>query len=378
MNLDAKQTRLVIVFGVLLGLLGISMVMGMSFGSTHIPLHEVARTFVSGLPGMGSLLSDRAEANSWDTIIWDLRAPAMVMALLVGLGLAVSGSSMQSLFRNPLADPFIIGISAGGGFGAVVGLLLTNWLDLTATTYSFLGGQVTIAPGDYLMVSLAFLFSMGAVMAAYWIARTGGRTPVTLLLLAGVAISALLTALTQFLVYLRLENPTQFVVSLMGSVSNSQWYEVGIVLVGTIIATAVLLVFARRLNVMSLGETEARSLGIDVERSKLIILGAAALAAAIGIPFVGIIGFVGLFIPHIMRRFVGPNLRLLVPASALAGASFLIIADIISRGIFQVLSEVTDLGLFEDTQVPIGVTTSLIGGGFFIYLLILGRRRGNG
>jgi iron complex transport system permease protein len=264
------------------------------------------------------------------------------MALFVGAGLSSSGAAMQGLFKNPLVDPFIIGISAGGAFGLVLGLLI--------------GDRVGFLDGYLIRIILSFLFAMGTVTAAYMLSKTGNRIPLTNLLLAGVALSASITAATQLAVYLFVENPTPLIFSLMGSCSNSTWSEVAIVAPVVVIGTALLSFYGKELNAFSTGEEGAKQLGVDVERSKLIILGLGTLVAAITIPFCGMIGFVGLMIPHIVRRIIGPDHRFLVPGSAIFGASFLILSDLFSRSILE-------------ATIPLGIVTGLIGGAFFIYLL---------
>jgi iron complex transport system permease protein len=280
------------------------------------------------------------------TIILTVRLPIVLMALFTGIGLSSSGASMQGLFKNPLVDPFIIGISAGGAFGWVMGGLLT------VDASGFLVRPVRIL--------LCLSFSLGTVLFAYGISRSGNRVPVANLLLAGIAASSVLTSATYLLIYFYVENPAELIFSLMGTCGNSKWSELTWVAPTVVVGSIFLWVMSRDLNAFSAGEEGAMHLGVDVERSKAMILLSASVIAAISVPFCGIIGFVGLIIPHAVRRFIGPDHRLLVPMSALAGGGFLILSDAFSRSV-------------SDVVIPLGIVTGLVGGAFFLYLLIARR-----
>ncbi|MBN1389057.1 MAG: iron chelate uptake ABC transporter family permease subunit [Candidatus Thermoplasmatota archaeon] len=318
----------------------ITVILGISVGPVSLPLMDVLKVLLSGLPGLSGLSNSVPPAHR--TIVMDIRLPVVVMALLVGAGLSSSGAAMQGLFKNPLVDPFIIGISAGGAFGWVLGLLA--------------GERVAFVDSDIVRAFLSFSFGIGTVTAAYLLSRTGSTIPLTNLLLAGVALSASMTAATQLAVYLFIDNPTPIIFSLMGSCANSRWSEIAVVAPVVIIGVLILSFFGRELNAFSTGEDNARYLGIEVERMKVIILAVGTLVAAIGIPFCGMIGFVGLMVPHIVRRLIGPDHRYLLPASALFGGAFLVLCDLFSRTVL-------------DVAIPLGIVTGLIGGGFFIYLL---------
>jgi len=334
-------------FAVLLIVLAASVLVSVSIGSVSVPLWDVVRILISGLPGMEGAASEIG--MPYRRIILDVRLPVVMMAMFVGAGLSSSGASMQGLFKNPLVDPFIIGISAGGALGYVVGIIAT------------VGAPYYIA--NPVRIVLSFLFSVGAVFLAYNIARKGSRVPLTHLLLAGVALSASLTAATQLLVYLSIEDPVPVIFSLMGSASNSRWWEVGVVAPVVLVGTVLLMAFGRDLNAFSAGEETARSLGVNVERSKVLVLLLASLISAIGVPFVGMVGFVGLMVPHMIRRFTGPDQRVLLPACAIFGGAFLVLCDLFSRSVI-------------DVTIPLGIVTGLLGGGFFIYLLKGRRWRG--
>lgn len=335
-----KRDRRTITFAVLLLLVFASVVAALSIGSVDIPFLAVMKILLSEIPGLSHLTNDLEPW--WSTVVLTVRLPVVVMALFAGAALATSGASLQGLFRNPLVDPFIIGISAGGSIGWVIGVIIT--IDSTGTWV------------DWFRALLSFVGAMAAVLTAYMISRTGSKIPVTNLLLAGVAISASLTAGTQFLVYTFIENPRQVLITLLGTCSHSTWSEILVVAPVVAISIPILIIKGKDINAFSMGEEDARGLGVNVERTKFLILGVASLLAAVTVPFCGMIGFVGLMIPHMMRRIVGPDHRFLIPASALFGASFLVISDLISRSIL-------------DQIVPLGIVTGLIGGTFFLYLM---------
>ena len=284
-----------------------------------------------------------------ETILFQIRFPRVIAGALVGAALASAGVLFQGLLRNPMADPYIIGTSAGAAFGATVAMMLPISLALL----SF--GLVPIA---------AFVGALGAVLLVYNLARVGGKTPVVSMLLAGFAVSAMLTAVMFFMVTLSgkpglLQNVYSF---LMGSVSVSGWSKIVVVaplVVGGIIAARLL---AFRLNAFALGEEGAAYLGINVERDKILVLALGSLLTAAAVSISGLVGFVGLVVPHAMRLVLGPDHRLLLPSAALLGAAFLVLADLLART------------MFAPTEIPLGILTALIGAPFFVYLLRRTRR----
>jgi iron complex transport system permease protein len=253
------------------------------------------------------------------------------------------------MLRNPMADPYIIGTSAGAAFGATIAMMLP----ISVVFLSF--GLVPIA---------AFFGALGAVLLVYNLARVGGKTPIVSMLLAGFAISAMLTAVIFFMVALSgtpglLENVFSF---LMGSISVSGWSQIIIIaplIIGGIVAARFL---APRLNALSLGEEGAAYLGINVEREKLLVLSLGSLLTAAAVAMSGLVGFVGLVVPHAVRLVLGADHRLLLPASALSGAAFIVLADLLART------------LLAPREIPLGVITAIIGAPFFIYLLRRYRR----
>jgi len=350
---DAKKLRVFFIAGLIILLMAI--LLNVCFGTENIPIHSILLIILSKIPGMGSLWNHEADIGNWDMIIINLRLPVVVMAMLVGSALATSGAALQGLFRNPLVDPFLIGISAGGAFGTVLGSILTSGLDY----------QTAIA----ITMILSFVCSLISIAVAYPISKTGNTVSISTLLLAGIALSAFLTALTQILMYFYIYDLKSMVFSLMGSLGNTRWADVGIVTPFVLLCGGLLMFFGRDLNAFSAGEDGAKHLGVDVEKSKFLILGASALITAVTVPFCGVIGFVGLIIPHIVRFFIGPDHRTLLPASAMIGATFLLLCDLISRNAMYLLFD-------SYAEIPVGIVTALVGGLFFIYLLATRRRAG--
>jgi iron complex transport system permease protein len=278
--------------------------------------------------------------SSAETIVWELRLPRVVAAMVVGAGLACAGAVFQALLRNPLADPYIIGPAAGASLGAVAALLLpvatVGWLGL---------GLVQL---------LAFAGGLLAVAVVFTVARGQGGTPVVTLLLSGYAVSSLLSAAVAVLIFNAGERLGAVISWLLGSLAGASWARVGFAAPLIVISFTLLLFRWRGLNALLLGEAQAAHIGVDVEREKRILVGLAALATSAGVAISGTIGFVGLVVPHLVRLAVGPDHRLLLPASMLYGAALLVLAD---------------LGARMAGGIPVGVVTALIGAPFFLWLL---------
>ncbi|AZQ14009.1 vitamin B12 ABC transporter permease BtuC [Halorubrum sp. PV6] len=288
-------------------------------------------------------------------IVVGVRLPRILMAALVGFALAAAGTVMQGFFRNPMADPSIIGVSSGAAAGAVAFIVFP--VALSATLTLPVVGAVDVGLSYGAGVSLfAFVGAVIAAFGVYAIATRHGRTPVATLLLAGVAVQTFLGAVISYLQLQAGESLRRIVAWLMGHLSGAGWSDVGVTAVVVPPLFVVLLVYARDLNVLLLGEEEARGLGIAVERTKRILLGAAALITAAGVAFAGVIGFVGLIVPHMVRLVVGPDHRVLLPNAALAGGSFLVAADTVARA--------------GSTELPVGIVTAAVGAPFFVYLLV--------
>jgi iron complex transport system permease protein len=311
-------------------------------GSVKIPLLTTCQVLVSKLPW---LHITPVWPSGIETIILEIRLPRVILAGFVGAALGTAGATYQGLFRNPLADPYLIGVAQGASLGAVIGFLL----------------PIT---GHVLNVGVVPLFAFAGALVStatvYGLARVGKTLPVTTLILAGVALGALLGSIVSYLIISSGEKMHGIIFWLMGSFALSQWADVKLVLPYVVVGTAVILLYARPLNVMQLDEEQAQQLGINVERLKLVLLAAATLITAAAVSFVGTIGFVGIIIPHAVRMIWGADHRFLLPLSVLSGAIFLILADLIART------------AQSPAEIPIGVITAICGAPFFLYLL---RRR---
>jgi iron complex transport system permease protein len=317
----------------LLGIGGIAV----AIGSVKIPLGTTIAILLDKLPFV-DLTPDWSSGAA--TIVTDIRLPRVILAGLVGAALATAGATYQGLFRNPLADPYLIGVAQGASLGAVIGFLLPT-------------GRI----GPQIVPLLAFLGAVAGTAIVYSLARVGKTMPMTTLILAGVAVGALLGSIVSFLIINSGDRLHGIIFWLMGSFSLAEWSEVRLVLPYLIAGMGLLILYARPLNIMQLDEEQAQQLGINVERLKIILLAAATLITAAAVSFVGTIGFVGIIIPHAVRLLWGPDYRYLLPFSIFSGAIFLIAADLLARTVAA------------PEEIPIGVITAICGAPFFLYLL---------
>jgi iron complex transport system permease protein len=274
-----------------------------------------------------------------DTIVWDLRLPRVLEAAVVGTGLAVAGATFQGLLRNPLADPYVLGTASGAALGAAIAVLLPIRIEVLAFG---------------LLQLLAFAGALGAVTLVYRFSRMSGGSPMTSLLLTGYALGSLLAAALAMAMYLSGAALRQIFSYLLGSFDNASWGELGGAVPLIALGSALILVRARSLNGLLLGEDAAAHLGVDVRRERAILLALASLVTAAAVSVSGLIGFVGLVVPHVVRILVGPNARLVLPLSAIGGAILMVVADLVAR----LLGE-----------IPVGVITAVIGAPFFLILL---------
>lgn len=330
-----------IIFTLLIVVLLVSIVLGIGIGAISIPPVEIARILLSHVPGLHNYF-----AKGWQpehaTIVLTMRFPRVLLAALVGAGLALAGSVFQGLFRNPMADPYVIGVSSGAALGAVVSILLQSLINVTMR---------------FGIPGFAFIFAVITILLVYNLAKVGGKAPVMNLILAGVAVNSVISALVSLCMFFSGNQLHQVLFWLMGGFSGRGMDYVYIFIPYGVVGTFIIFVYARELNAMLLGEEPAQHLGVEVERVKRRLLIAAALLTGACVSVSGMIGFVGLVIPHIVRMILGPDHRTLLPAVALFGASFLLMADILARVIVA------------PGELPVGIVTSLIGGPFFIYLL---------
>jgi iron complex transport system permease protein len=302
-------------------------------GPVAIPAGTVVRAGLDGLPWLSFDVPETASV-----IVTQIRLPRIALGAVVGFAFATAGTVMQGFFRNPMADPSIVGVSSGAAVGAVAALVAPVALPfgLELQTAAFSGALVT-----------AFV--------VYLLATSGGRTPVATLLLAGIAVQTFLGAVISYLLLFAGESLDQVVYWLMGHLGNAAWGDVRIAAVVVVPTFLCLLPFARDLNLLLLGEGDARTLGVEVERTKRLLLALASVATAAAVAVSGVIGFVGLVVPHVMRLLVGPDHRILLPTSALAGAVFLVATDTVARA--------------GAVELPVGVVTAALGAPFFLYLL---------
>jgi iron complex transport system permease protein len=277
-------------------------------------------------------------------ILWQIRMPRVVLAGLIGILLAISGVLLQGILRNPLADPYILGISAGGAVGAAISLAL--------------GAQFVILGISSLPLT-AFIFSIISVMIVYKLSQVAGKASPETLILAGVAFSAFASAVLSLVIILTGGLQTIYF-WLLGSLSSANWSNVLTVIPYVIIGSAVAYFYSKELNALLLGEEMAQTMGVEVENTRLILISTASLMTAAAVSVSGLIGFVGLIVPHWIRLLLGPNHRFLLPISALSGALLMIVADTIGRTILS------------PQEIPIGIIMALVGAPFFLYLL---RRR---
>lgn len=274
-------------------------------------------------------------------IIWNVRLPRVILAFVTGGALALCGAAYQGIFKNPMADPFILGVSSGAALGASIGIVMQF-------SSSFLGLNGTAI--------LAFVGSFLTILIVYNISRVGRKVPVATLLLSGIAIGQSIGAFMSMLMIFNKESMAQIIFWTMGSLNGKGWGQVIMVLPYVVIGCIIMLTSVRELDIMLLGEETATQLGVDTEFLKKKILFSSSLITAAVVSVTGIIGFVGLIIPHIVRMVTGPKHRTLVPFSLLFGGAFLILCDTIARTV-------------SSQEIPVGIITAAFGGPFFVYLL---------
>ncbi|HEY3737423.1 MAG TPA: iron ABC transporter permease [Jatrophihabitans sp.] len=338
--LRPRPVRVLVLFAVLIAALITISLLSASLGQYRIGFGDVTRSVLHKLFGwahVGHPIKDHfAEAT-----LWQVRMPRVVMSLLVGAALACAGALMQGVFGNPLADPGVIGVSSGAAFGAAAAIM----------------GGVTFL-GDFSIAACAFGAGLAATMLVYLLSRSGGRTEVVTLVLTGIAINAVGGAGLAFCTYFSDQSARdQIVFWQLGSLNGSRWEYVQIVAPLVLVGLVGGVILARRLDLLSLGDRAARHLGVHVEALRLTAIVLVALLVAAAVAFCGIIAFVGLVVPHLIRMITGPGHRMLLPASLLGGAVLLAAADLIARTAVHY------------ADLPIGMLTALVGGPFFFWLL---------
>lgn len=321
-------------------LLPVVALVSLSVGTVNFSFFQIIETLLLSMDGY-------SEPSQIQSIIMDIRLPRLILALLVGASLAILGAVMQGLFRNPLADPSLIGVSGGASVGASIVIVAAGGAMLSP-----LAGLSMVALG-------AFIGGAITTLVVYRVATSSLGTSVTTMLLAGIAIGAIAGAFNSLLSYFS-DNQMlrQISVWQMGNLGGANWQKVSIMASVSLIIFSLLPSQARSLNALLLGESEARHLGIDVQRIKRQLIFLTALGVGVSVALAGLIGFVGLIVPHMVRLLIGPDHRALLPASALAGASLLLIADSIARVVVL------------PAELPTGILTALLGAPFFVALLL--------
>ncbi|RWL48082.1 MAG: iron ABC transporter permease [Mesorhizobium sp.] len=326
----------------------LSVFLSLTSGASDASAVRVIRDSVTG-----AIPADAALAARDQLIVYDIRMPRALLGVLIGAALAICGAVMQGLFRNPLADPGLIGVSAGSSLGAVAIIVLgTTWL-----------APVTLAFGTLALPLAAFFGGLAVTLLLYAIATRQGRTSVATMLLAGIAISALAMALTGVLIFMADDRQLRDLTFWqLGSLAGATWPKIGAVGPVIILALSTMPFLSRGLNALALGEATAGHLGIPVQQLKYTAIVGVSAAVGASVAVSGGIGFIGIVVPHVLRLAIGPDNRYLLPASALLGASLLLLADSVARTIVA------------PAELPIGIVTAIAGAPFFLWILL--RKRG--
>ena len=319
-------------------------VLSLNLGYSTIPFRDILLILSKQIPGLNSLVDASNISTTAETIITQIRLPRVLCGALVGAALATGGVTYQGIFRNPMADPYVIGASTGASVGASLVLVL-------GVGMSFLGVNT--------LQVFAFVFSLLTVLFVYSIAKVGSKVPVTTLLLTGVAISLLQNAVVTYMKTIAgdkiLHGLTFWLIGSLAPTEN--WDKVFSILPFVVGGVIISYLYSRDLNILALGEDQAQHLGVEIEKVKRILLVAGALLTAAAVSISGLIGFVGLIIPHLTRILIGPDHRVLLPTSAIVGATFLMLCDALSRVVMG------------SGEAPVGVITAFAGAPFFLYLL---------
>jgi iron complex transport system permease protein len=307
---------------------------GLLLGPISLPVGDTLRALADAIPGV---TVDHSLTATQTSILYQIRAPRVVMGSLVGAILAVGGAAYQGVFRNPLADPYLLGVAAGAGLGATIGF--------------------GIGANSGLVTLLAFVGALGAVVVTYLLGRSVGNRTATALILAGVAVSAFATALQTYLLQKNVETLRSVYTWVFGRLTTVGWGEVGQLFPYAVVAIGLIYLQRRALDVLAVGDEEAEGLGLNVKRVRLLVVLAATLATAAAVSVSGLIGFVGIIVPHTVRLMTSWSYRVIVPLSILFGAAFLVGADLIARTVAA------------PSELPIGIVTAFLGAPFFLVVM---------
>lgn len=348
MNLNDKKKIIRFMFPISIILLFCIMLLSSTFGTANIAFTETLNVILSKIQFLNNFASVSEIPKNHTLIILKIRLPRIFLSALIGMGLSIVGASFQAIFKNPMADPYILGISSGAALGAALGFVfkLEN---------SFLGSaSITIT---------AFIGSILTTILVYNIAKVKNKIPTNTLLLAGISVSFLLSSLISVIMVFNRNEVEKIVFWTMGSVSAANYNEILLLLPFLCIGIFIIIALSKDLNIILTGDDTARSLGIEVDNVKRIVLIVSSMIVAACVSVSGIIGFVGLIIPHAVRILLGPDNKILIPFSLVFGAAFMVISDTLARTIAS------------PAEIPVGAITALFGAPYFIYLLIKSKKK---
>lgn len=330
-------------------LVGLFMVILISatVGSADLSVQDSFKIIMNKIPFVNEWISLDLESK-YTTIVMNIRLPRILLATFVGMALAAIGCAFQGIFKNPMADPYVLGVSSGAAFGATIGMVFNQ----------VVGGNLT-----FIMHVLAFAGALLTMFIVYNLSRVGNKVPVVTLLLAGVAVSYLLQSCISILMIFNRDQIENIVYWTMGSVSAASWKDVAFIAPLVLIGVAIIYAFNRELNAMLLGEEHAKNLGVDIDKVKKILITLSSVLVAAIVSVSGIIGFVGLIVPHAVRLIIGPNHKVLLPFSIVTGGIFLVICDTLART------------MVNPTELPVGAVTAIFGAPYFLYLLYQNKRK---
>lgn len=339
-------------YGFILFALGILLIISIGvfsvIGTANITTIDSFKIIGSKIPLVKKYIDLTKIKKSHQIIIWSVRLPRILLGVLVGGSLSIAGAAFQGMFQNPMADPYVMGISSGAALGATLAIVFKINLEIlnipSISIFAFIGGIM-------------------AVFIVYNVGTIKNKMPISTLLLSGIAVGQFLTAIMSIIMVLYSKDLSKIVFWTMGGLAGKGWEPLLGITIPTILSMILINFFSKDLNIMITGEESARSLGVDVEKTKLYIMLLGTFMTAMVVSVSGIIGFVGLIVPHIVRIVMGPDNRILVPASGIIGGIFIILTDTIARTIIS------------PVEIPVGIITSLFGGPFFIYLLRRGKSK---
>ena len=348
MNSTKKNSYYSITFIIMACILFISIILSSTLGVANITFSNSMQILMGKIPFINKLINVDNISETHKLIIINIRLPRIILSALIGAGLSVVGCVFQAIFKNPMADPYVLGISSGSALGASISIVM---------------GISSMAFGIAGTTFFAFIGAIFTTVLVYFIAKTGTKLPTNTLLLAGVSVSFLFSSINSLIMIFNRDRVEQIVFWTMGSLASATWKQVISLFLFVIIGFILIIIYSRDLNLMLMGDETACNLGIEVNFVKKFLLIVSSIIIASCVSVSGVIGFVGLIVPHITRMIVGPNHKVLLPFSTLGGAIFMIICDTLSRI------------LAPPAEIPVGAITALFGAPYFIYLLIKNKKR---